>query len=71
MTLFPEFNTDQIAHAIINKLAKGDVSDTISVDEIREALKKTHIVVETKRNGFGEIIGYGYTIRENEKTIHS
>lgn len=66
MTLFPEYNNIEIVHAIISKLIKGDTSNFISLADIKEALKKSHIVIETKRNGFGEIIGFEYTMRENE-----
>jgi hypothetical protein len=71
MSLFPEYNTHEIAYTIIWKILNGDFSALVSLEEIKEALKTCHVVIETKRNGFGEIIGYQYTLRENEKTIHS
>lgn len=70
MSLFPEYGTHEIAHAIINKLLNGDFSKTISFEQIKNSLKNNSIVIETKRNGFGEIIGYEYTVRKYEETIH-
>ena len=65
-----EYTHVELAHTIICKLLKGDASTFISVEQIKEALKTNWVQIDTKRNGFGEIVGYDYTLQtRNEKTI--